>query len=145
MCGFVALTEHERIFPDSLLKALEKDLQHRGPDSGGTLSEMGFALAFRRLAILDPKDIANQPMTDPTGHFTIVFNGEIYNFKEIRKELKKEGYKFNSNTDCEVLLAGWDSWGARILDRIKGMFAFVIWDIYKKKAYLLYTNTIEYH
>ena len=88
MCGFVAITEPGRVFPDSLLKEFEGDLYHRGPDAGGRLSEPSVALAFRRLAILDPGNRADQPMTDLTGRYTIVFNGEIYNFRTLRENLR---------------------------------------------------------
>lgn len=139
MCGFAGIIKLDKIKRDNTLNkrmnAALNSLYPRGPNQRGEWIDDYSYIVHSRLSILDLSEAGIQPM-HKYGK-VIVFNGEIYNFKEIRKELKKEGYKFNSNTDCEVLLAGWDSWGTRILDRIKGMFAFVIWDIYKKKVYLV--------
>ena len=128
MCGFVALCELGRVFDAPLLDRIAADLHHRGPDSGGTLSEPGIALAFRRLAILDPAAGADQPMTDASGRLTIVFNGEIYNYLEIRERLKQEGVVFRSDSDTEVLLAAYQKWGENCLAELNGMFAFAIFD-----------------
>lgn len=128
MCGFVALFEKGRDFPPPLLEAMEKDIFHRGPDSGGSINEPGAALIFRRLAILDPTAVADQPMTDPTGRCCIVFNGEIYNFRQLRHALEQEGAKFRTNSDTEVILQGYMAWGEVVVDRLEGMFAFVLLD-----------------
>ena len=133
MCGFVTIAEPGRIFGDSLLKEFERDLYHRGPDSGGRLSESGVALAFRRLAILDPDNRADQPMTDLTGRYTIVFNGEIYNFRTLRKNLQALGVRFRTTGDTEVILAGYAHWGREVFTRLEGMFALAIVDRYQKK------------
>jgi asparagine synthase (glutamine-hydrolysing) len=128
MCGFVALNEPGRLFEGSLLSAMETDLHHRGPDSGGVQIEPGFALAFRRLAILDPAAGADQPMTDPTGRHTITFNGEIYNYRRLRAELEAAGTNFRTNGDTEVILAAYRAWGKDCFARLEGMFAIVIID-----------------
>lgn len=128
MCGFAALFEPERAFAPTLLGQIDRDLFHRGPDSGGRASEPGWALVFRRLAILDPTSGADQPMSDPSGRFTLVYNGEIYNFRELRAALEAEGARFRTNGDTEVLLQGYMHWGEAVLDRLEGMYAFVLID-----------------
>ena len=128
MCGFAALFEVGRRFAPELLAGIDTDLYHRGPDSGGRLSEDGVALVIRRLAILDPSEAANQPMTDNEGRCTLVFNGEIYNFASLRRELEARGASFSTTGDSEVLLQGYLEWGEAVLDRLEGMYAFVIVD-----------------
>ncbi|MCK5297019.1 MAG: asparagine synthase (glutamine-hydrolyzing) [Alphaproteobacteria bacterium] len=134
MCGFAALFEQGRTFEPELLSAIDKDIYHRGPDSGGQVSETGCGLVFRRLSILDPKESSDQPMTDATGRYTIVFNGEIYNYRALREELKAKGVNFLSDGDTEAILQGYISWGEEILNKLEGMFAFAIWDRKEKKA-----------
>ncbi|MBO21210.1 MAG: asparagine synthase (glutamine-hydrolyzing) [Rhodospirillaceae bacterium] len=128
MCGFVAISEPGRVFDDLLLADLAADLKHRGPDSGGLMSETGAALAFRRLAILDPATVADQPMTDPTGRYTIVFNGEIYNYRRLREDLEAVGARFRTKGDTEVILAAYTVWGENCFARLEGMFAVIIID-----------------
>lgn len=128
MCGFVALSEPGRLFDESLVAGMESDLHHRGPDSGGTVVEPGVALAFRRLAILDPAAGSDQPMTDPSGRRTIVFNGEIYNYRRLRTELEAAGTRFRTSGDTEVALAAYTAWGTDCFARFEGMFAIVIVD-----------------
>jgi asparagine synthase (glutamine-hydrolysing) len=128
MCGLAALFEKGRVFAPALLDDIERDLFHRGPDSGGRVVEPGLALVFRRLAILDPRSASDQPMTDPSGRFTIVFNGEIYNFRRLRDELRQANVTLRTSGDTEVILQGYALWGERVLDKLEGMFAFVIVD-----------------
>jgi len=134
MCGFAALIEPGRGFAPALLDGMDDDLFHRGPDSGGRLREEGLALVFRRLAILDPSAGADQPMTDESGRFTVVFNGEIYNYKRLRAELVEQGARFKSHGDTEVLLRGYAQWGEGVLDRLEGMYAFVLIDRARGRA-----------
>jgi len=134
MCGLAAFFEPGRRFPEPLLAAVEKDLFHRGPDSGGHLAEPGLALVFRRLAIMDPHQGADQPMTDPSGRCTLVFNGEIYNFRKLRRDLEAAGMRFRTGSDTEALLLGYLRWGAGILDRLEGMYAFVLIDRHEQIA-----------
>src|SRR5581483_10449795 len=126
MCGIAALIEPGRRFEPSLLEAMGDDLRHRGPDSGGILSEPGVGLVFRRLAILDPTARADQPMTDPSGQVTLIFNGEIYNFRALRSALEAEGIALRTTGDTEVILQGYLAWGEAVLDRLEGMYAFVL-------------------
>ena len=128
MCGFVALFEDGRRFSPSLLEAMEKDIFHRGPDSGGIVSEPGAAMVFRRLAILDPAATSDQPMTDRTGRCTLVFNGEIYNYRALRAALEQAGHGLRTSGDTEVILEGYLAWGEAVVERLEGMFSFVLYD-----------------
>lgn len=114
-------------------------VRHRGPDGEGWeiyRSEAGpVALGHRRLAILDLSDAGIQPMTDPAGRYSIVFNGEIYNYRELREELRGHGLVFRTGTDTEVLLAGFRFWGEGVLERLRGMFAFLIWDTERQELF----------
>ncbi|MCC7032329.1 MAG: asparagine synthase (glutamine-hydrolyzing) [Acidobacteria bacterium] len=103
-------------------------LAHRGPDGAGVLTHGRAVLGHRRLAIIDLSPLGAQPMTSADGACTIVFNGEIYNFQEIRAELEQRGCRFRSGSDTEVLLAAYQEFGAECLKRLRGMFAFAIWD-----------------
>ena len=128
MCGFAALFENERIFCPQLLAEIEADLYHRGPDSGGSVSWPGVGLVFRRLSIMDPDAASDQPMHSSDGKLTLVFNGEIYNFRQLRTHLEGKGVVFRTNGDSEVLLEGYRHWGEGIVDYLEGMYAFVIVD-----------------
>ena len=128
MCGFAALFEPDRTFAADLLQGMDSDLYHRGPDSGGVASEPGFALVFRRLAILDPTPLADQPMSDAEGRCTLVFNGEIYNYRDLRKRLQDAGIKLRTDGDTEAILEGYRLWGDDVLERLEGMYAFALVD-----------------
>jgi asparagine synthase (glutamine-hydrolysing) len=128
MCGFAAMIQPGHVFEQDLLTAMDRDLYHRGPDSGGQLSENGIAFVFRRLSILDPEPRSDQPMTSADGRYTLVFNGEIYNYKALREILIAKGAAFQTAGDTEVLLQGFIHFGEEILDRLEGMFAFAILD-----------------
>ena len=128
MCGLAALFEPGRRFDPALLAGMEDDLFHRGPDSGGCVSEPGLALVFRRLAILDPGSQADQPMSDASGRCSLVFNGEIYNYRALRRALEQEGVRLRTSGDTEVVLEGYLRWGEDILNRLEGMFAFCLVD-----------------
>ena len=107
---------------------------HRGPDGAGQYIDSGIAMGFRRLSIIDLKG-GDQPMATADGSRIITFNGEIYNYRELREDLKIKGHTFQTNSDTEVLLHGYTEYGPRILDRLRGMFAFVIWDARKKELF----------
>jgi len=140
MCGITAAIG--AISP-MIIKATEQinDAQfHRGPDGGGFWSsvdenEQGVALAHRRLAILDLSANGAQPMIDQVTGNVITYNGEVYNYQELRRDLEKQGVKFRSECDTEVLLAGYRVWGEGVLDYLRGMFAFVIWNPQRNKAF----------
>ncbi|MBF0284551.1 MAG: asparagine synthase (glutamine-hydrolyzing) [Magnetococcales bacterium] len=103
-------------------------LRHRGPDGEGMWSDGPISLAHRRLAVLDLTPAGAQPMADASGALHITFNGEIYNFRALRRELEGKGFVFRSGTDTEVILAAWRAWGPEALQRFNGMFAFALWD-----------------
>lgn len=130
MCGIVGIiSSHPK--ESDLRKMLENQAQ-RGPDHTGTFIDKDFAaLGHNRLAIIDLSSDANQPFTDTFERFDLTFNGEIYNFKELREELK-DSYRFKTTSDTEVLLAAYIKWGKKCLDKFNGMFAFAIWDTKEK-------------
>ena len=128
MCGFAALFESERNFSVDLLDTIERDLYHRGPDSGGRYTQAGIALVFRRLSILDPGARSDQPFWDHTGRYVIVFNGEIYNYQEIRQSLVQSGVRLRTDGDTEAIVEGFALWGEQILDTLEGMYAFTLLD-----------------
>jgi asparagine synthase (glutamine-hydrolysing) len=113
-------------------------LARRGPDDEGMVEWNGAVLGHRRLAIFDLSPLGHQPMTSPDGHVGVVFNGAIYNFKELRQELSEKGYSFKSRTDTEVLLHGYAEWGIiELVRRLRGMFAFGLWDDVRRKLFLV--------
>lgn len=128
MCGFAALFAPSWICPPDVASAIEQDLYHRGPDSGGHVTELGFSLIFRRLSIMDPAARSDQPMTSPDGRYTLIFNGEIYNFRTIRMMLEQAGHQFVGTGDSEVILRGFMEWGSGVFDYLEGMYACVIVD-----------------
>jgi asparagine synthase (glutamine-hydrolysing) len=103
-------------------------LVHRGPDDGGVWSGDRVGLGHRRLSVIDLSTAAHQPMGTEDGLVQIVFNGEIYNFQELRAQLEKAGYAFRSHSDTEVILQGYRCWGKEVFGRLRGMFALAIWD-----------------
>ena len=129
MCGFVALLDTQRSNdPSAVINRMLRSIVHRGPDDSGTAFDGPVALGFRRLSILDLSPQGHQPMVSEDGRCTIVFNGEIYNFLELRTELERLGHGFRSHGDTEVLLAAYRQWGDDCLRRLNGMWAFVIHD-----------------
>lgn len=133
MCGFVGFTG-QLAQGESVLKNMMDAIIHRGPDSAGTHIDENISLGFRRLSIID-LDSGTQPMYNETGDIVIVFNGEIYNYQELREELINKGHVFSNNADTEVLIHGYEEYGEDLLKRLRGMFAFVIWDSRKKKLF----------
>jgi len=103
-------------------------LQRRGPDHGGSYSDGALGMGHRRLAIIDLSIRANQPMVDPDLGLVLVFNGTIYNYRELRRELQGRGYRFFSDGDSETILKAWHAWGEDCVQRLHGMFAFALWD-----------------
>ncbi|MCL2509297.1 MAG: asparagine synthase (glutamine-hydrolyzing) [Oscillospiraceae bacterium] len=134
MCGFIGYIDDTTKAEDSQIKAMADKIVHRGPDQYGCYVEDGAALGFRRLSIID-LDGGAQPIENEDGGKTLVFNGEIYNFAELREELVNAGHVFKTNSDSEVILHGYEKYGRDLLNRLRGMFAFVIWD---KKARRLF-------
>lgn len=138
MCGIVGIVDQLNGVPVSLINEMKDSLIHRGPDGGGTyIDRRGIAgLGHRRLAILDLSTNGQQPMSTPDGRYTIVFNGEIYNYIELKEELEKKGFTFSTSSDTEVLLKGYEEWGQNVLDKLIGMFAFAVWDRDKEELFL---------
>ncbi len=129
MCGIAGLYCLEGKEPDlKLLSVMAERLAHRGPDGEGTHIGGPVALAHRRLAIIDLSDEGLQPMTSEEGTHWLVFNGEIYNFVELRQELINKGHTFHSKSDTEVILHSYEEWGHDCLNRFNGMWAFALWD-----------------
>lgn len=142
MCGIAGHlnteTKPDEELLQKLLAHLRTQLNHRGPDDSGLwTSPSGRArLVHTRLSILDLSHLGHQPMTSTDGRYTITFNGEIYNFRAIRAELEKGGAQFLSHSDTEVLLAAYQAYGAECVHRLRGMFAFCIWDEVEQTAFL---------
>jgi len=126
MCGIAGELRREGAPDRDALARMSAALAPRGPDGAGTWFHNGSALAHRRLAIIDLSDRGAQPMVDETLGLTVVFNGIVYNHRELRAELEGEGMRFQSDSDTEVLLKGWAAWGEGMLDRLAGMFAFCL-------------------
>ena len=125
MCGINGILSFTKEQNRQRVEAMNNTLKHRGPDDEGIFLDGSIVLGHRRLMILDLSGAGHQPMSTPDGRYTIVFNGEIYNFKEIREELN---YPFRSHTDSEVILAAWQKWGVASVHRLNGMFAIAVWD-----------------
>lgn len=134
MCGIFGVV-NGRVSRDKAEECLNK-LQHRGPDGDGIYINDEVVLGHRRLAILDLSNNGRQPMESKDGRYVITYNGEIYNFLEVRNELKGLGYSFFSETDTEVILAAYMEWGEEALNRFNGMWAFAIWDKFEKTLFL---------
>jgi asparagine synthase (glutamine-hydrolysing) len=136
MCGIAGVFAHarERRVPPELLRAMADRLEHRGPDGFGVHGGPGYALAHRRLSIVDLAGGA-QPMGLPDGSLWVTFNGEIYNYLELRAELEQRGCVFRTRSDTEVLLHGYRVWGTGLAAKLRGMFAFVVVDTVAHEAY----------
>lgn len=115
---------------------MNASLRHRGPDDSGVFVNEHISLGNQRLAIIDLSPLGHQPMTTEDGRYTIVYNGELYNFKEIRKKLEARGYRFRSHSDTEVLLAAFADQGPACLAGLNGIFAFAAWDNHEQKLFL---------
>ena len=129
MCGFVGFTGSNEN-KEAVLDKMMGRIVHRGPDMGAAFIDDSLALGFRRLSIIDLSTDGAQPMTNSAedGNLVVVFNGEIYNFAELRQELTAAGHRFVSQTDTEVLLHGYEQYGPDLTDHLRGRFAFVIYD-----------------
>jgi asparagine synthase (glutamine-hydrolysing) len=136
MCGICGILKFDNkpVESDSIRKMMCL-MKHRGPDDEGAFFDGNIGLGFLRLSILDLSQAGHQPMFDESGQFLIMHNGEVYNYIELREELKKKGYTFKSNTDTEVILKSYIEWGDKCLNKFNGMWAFVIYDRNKKKLF----------
>ena len=130
MCGILGQWNKSQPVNPTTFKAMRDTMRHRGPDGKGfqSFQQGKVMLGHRRLAILDLTDKGVQPMGNEDGTLWISFNGEIYNYLSLREELEALGHRFQSKTDTEVILHGYEQWGRKVLDRLRGMFAFGLWD-----------------
>ena len=124
MCGIAGIIGK---VDEGLIQSMTRMLAHRGPDGEGYFSSDDVALGHRRLSIIDLES-GQQPMTTADGRYTIVFNGEIYNFRDLRRQLESQGARFHTRSDTEVLLEAYAAWGRESLEKLRGMFAFAVWD-----------------
>lgn len=137
MCGIAGWIDPQA-HPDVVRIAVQRmcdAMVHRGPDDAGLQPVSGGALGMRRLAIFDPAN-GRQPMRSPDGRYTLVFNGALYNFADLRRELAPAGWSFRTQCDTEVLLAAYIRWGEACLARFRGMFAFAVWDEHERSLFL---------
>ncbi|NOQ64813.1 MAG: amidotransferase 1, exosortase A system-associated [Methyloprofundus sp.] len=137
MCGIVGIFDisAKREINRELLSQMNEAQFHRGPDEGGLYIEAGLGLGHRRLSIIDLSH-GQQPMHSQDGNVVLTYNGEVYNFPELRKELEGLGYRFKTHCDTEVIVYAWQAWGEDCVLRLRGMFAFAIWDREKQTLFL---------
>ncbi|HEX3027641.1 MAG TPA: asparagine synthase (glutamine-hydrolyzing), partial [Clostridia bacterium] len=135
MCGLVGFTG-EVIDREAVIKTMTDKITHRGPDSSGTFANGDISMGFRRLSIIDIASTGDQPIYNEDRTLVLMFNGEIYNYQDLRKTLIEKGHKFYTNTDSEVLVHGFEEWHEELLNRLRGMFAFAIWNTVDKSLFI---------
>ncbi len=138
MCGITGFVSKEKN-KKKIIKEMASSIQHRGPDEEGYYVDSDIALGHRRLSIIDLSS-GKQPMENEDGNLVVIFNGEIYNYLELRTELKKHKHQFKTNSDTEVLLHGYEEWGSALPKKLRGMFAFAIWNKIDKTLFLARDN-----
>src|SRR5690242_16817876 len=138
MCGIAGIVWTDRLRPAPIAEAaaMAAALHHRGPDDGDVFAEGPIALSHRRLSIIDLSTAGRQPMHSSDGSLVIVYNGEIYNYLELREELRRAGHLFRTDTDTEVILEAYRCWGAECVSRFNGMWAFAIYDRRRREVFL---------
>src|SRR5579872_1551498 len=127
MCGICGIASTRGAVDPERLVAMSRTLLHRGPDSEGAHVDGTVGIAARRLAIIDLAG-GDQPLTNEDGSVVVVQNGEVYNHRELARELEHAGHRFRTRSDTEVLAHGWEEWGPRLWERLRGMFAVAVWD-----------------
>ena len=135
MCGICGFTG-EVLDRDEVIKRMTDVITHRGPDSSGVFAGDGVTMGFRRLSIIDVGNTGDQPIYNEDRTLVLTFNGEIYNYQDLRKELLEKGHKFYTNTDSEVLVHGFEEWKEGLLNRLRGMFGFAIWNTVDNSLFL---------
>lgn len=135
MCGICGFTG-EVLDRDEVIKGMTDVITHRGPDSSGVFAGDGVTMGFRRLSIIDVGNTGDQPIYNEDRTLVLTFNGEIYNYQDLRKELLEKGHKFYTNTDSEVLVHGFEEWKEGLLNRLRGMFGFAIWNTVDNSLFL---------
>jgi asparagine synthase (glutamine-hydrolysing) len=137
MCGVVGYLHFDgRPASEVILHRMTDAIAHRGPDGEGRYVEGSLAIGHRRLAVIDPSPAGHQPMMSADGRYVMSYNGEAYNFQELRVELEARGHHFRSDTDTEVVLNGFVEWGIESVRRLNGMFAFALWDRQERELWL---------
>lgn len=137
MCGFIGYINGTNVIDHhQTIENMMNTIIHRGPDSGGIHTDDKVTLGFRRLSIIDLSDVANQPLYSADGNIVLVFNGEIYNFQELREDLIQKGHPFKTKSDSEVLIYGYIEYGVDFVKKLRGMFAFSIWDKNKDEMFI---------
>lgn len=138
MCGYVGFlnrNKESKIDKKAAVREMLNTIVHRGPNSEGIYTDEDVAFGFRRLSIIDIAESSGQPIYNEDKSLVLMFNGEIYNFQELREELIKKGHQFKTKTDSEVLVHGYEEYGVKLLEKLRGMFSFVIWDNRNKKLF----------
>src|SRR6266480_2372949 len=136
MCGIIGVLRFDgKAVDEHKLGQMRDTMFHRGPDDGGSYVSGAVGLGMRRLSIVDLTDAGHQPMTNEDGTLWLVFNGEIYNYLELREELIQRGHRFSSHTDTEVILHLYEEDGERCVARLRGMFAFALWDSRRQQLF----------
>ena len=135
MCGLSGILNLKKQNVDpAIIRRMSDCMAHRGPDADGFYINDEIALGHRRLSIIDLSEVANQPMIDHSGRFVLIFNGEIYNFQEVKSQITD--YPFQTKSDSEVILASYQKWGADCLHKLAGMYVFVIWDTLNRELFI---------
>ncbi|MFO0973393.1 MAG: asparagine synthase (glutamine-hydrolyzing) [Phycisphaerae bacterium] len=135
MCGICGIVDFERAVETGLLERMNRALVHRGPDDAGSFCDGTAGLAMRRLSIIDLAG-GHQPISNDDESLWIVFNGEVYNYQELRDELERRGLKFKTHSDTETVLRAYETYGAACLQRLNGMYAFAIWDVRRRQLFV---------
>jgi asparagine synthase (glutamine-hydrolysing) len=139
VCGITGFWDFRKLATKADLSLMTDTLAHRGPDDAGLFFDftLGLGLGHRRLAIIDLSSQARQPMGNDSGSIWLTFNGEIYNYRELREELISKGHQFRTNSDTEVIVRSYEQCGIQCISRFRGMFAFVLWDVTRNKLFLV--------
>src|SRR5258706_13199456 len=136
MCGIAGILSFKSpVAEEAPIRRMTDAMAHRGPDAAGFFSDGVISLGHLRLSIIDLSSAANQPFTDNSGRYVIVFNGEIYNFNEVKQRLKE--YPLHTTSDTEVLVAAYAKWGPDCLTYCRGMYAFAIWDRQERELFIV--------
>ncbi|MGH8022186.1 MAG: asparagine synthase (glutamine-hydrolyzing), partial [Limisphaerales bacterium] len=131
ICGQLNFAKQEAVNPETIHR-MTRSMLHRGPDDEGAFISWPVGLGFRRLSIIDLAG-GHQPMSDAEGTVQAIFNGEIYNFRELRRDLESRGHKFRTRSDTEVIVQGYKQWGKEVFNRLNGMFGIAIWDVKEQR------------
>ncbi|MDQ3698837.1 MAG: asparagine synthase (glutamine-hydrolyzing) [Gemmatimonadota bacterium] len=138
MCGIAGILSSAALEAGANSRAIDSMIEllgHRGPDARGRWCEGEVQLGHTRLSIIDLSDAGRQPLADETGRWLLIYNGEVYNYRELRRELEGKGYRFRTATDSEVVLSAYREWGPRALERFNGMWAFAVWDRERRELF----------